>query len=493
MSRSLCACVLLVCASFAHAGNEPGKDVKGRGGARARMPVTTSSGLARLRFEKAMQYSEEIRMPEALEALRAAVKADKNFAQAYIMISAFSHDPVEQQAARDHAQKLAPRVTRAERLLIRWLAGAQEDNYVPAIAAMNDLLGTYPGDHRLACLAGGWLVKQEQYQPAIPVLERAVGLDPDYAAAWNELGYAYAFSGDFEKGFKAMERYVALQPEEPNPHDSYGEILRLAGKFDAALEQYQTSIRLDPNFGSELGVADTYALMGKEQEARDEYERAIVFVSGQSEKLEYELQSAMTWIRENNRKQADRSLREVTKHAHAAGLACLEAEAHRVQAMYEPDYKAAIKHVEAGLDALEKDRHQVSPSDRIEEQARLLRVHAMRAADAQDIEGSANAVQQLEGMAQRSRSRVVQLSYHVALGASLLAEHKYSEAISHLEEDADDPVSLRLLWRAHNGGGQTDKANAVALRLAGLNVPTVEQALVVPQFRASVEGRDGQP
>ena len=54
-------------------------------------------------------------------------------------------------------------------------------------------------------------------------------------------------------------------PIEPNPHDSYGEILRMDGKFDAALEQYRISVRMDPNFGSELGIADTLALMGKGQ------------------------------------------------------------------------------------------------------------------------------------------------------------------------------------------------------------------------------------
>ena len=66
----------------------------------------------------------------------------------------------------------------------------------------------------------------------------------------------------------------------------------MAGKFDAALEQYRISIRIDPNFGSELGVADTYALMGKEQEAREEYDRAIVFANSEGDRVQYELQAA---------------------------------------------------------------------------------------------------------------------------------------------------------------------------------------------------------
>jgi tetratricopeptide (TPR) repeat protein len=487
-----CACLLVLCASMGWAGSKPNTP-SARKNVSSRLPVTTSSALARVRFEKAMRHTEEMRMAEALQGLRSAVKVDPGFAQAYILISNFSHDPVEQQAARTRAKQLAPRVRRPEQLLIRWLAGAQEDNYVPAIAAMNDLLEQFPRDQRLAFLAGGWLVKQQQYKQGEMVLERAVTLDPNYPAALNELGYAYAFSGDFEKACAAMERYIALQPDQPNPHDSYGEILRLSGKFDAALEQYRMSIRMDPNFGSELGVADTYALMGKEEEARDEYARAVVFAPGESEKVEYELQSALTWIRENNRKQAERALREVVKHAHATGLARLEAEAHRVLAMYEPDYKAAMKHLQAAQSAIDDEHHNLSRSDRNEELARLLRVRATRSAEAQAMEAASSAVQQLESMAGSSHSRVIQFSYHGALGAVLLAQQKYPEAISHLEEDDDDPLSLQLLWRAYSSRGEAARAGAVATRLAGLNVPTVEQALVVPQFRASLVSQGGQP
>ncbi|HKS72159.1 MAG TPA: tetratricopeptide repeat protein [Terriglobales bacterium] len=458
----------------------------------SRMPLTTSSAVARKRFEKGMQALEYLRRAEAVDDFRSAVKADPNFAQALILISHLSHDPAEQQSTLLRAKGLAPKVSSSEQTLIQWLSGVQEDNYVPAIAAMNDLLARYPQDRRLLFLAGRWLIHQERYQQGIVILERAVALDPNYPAALNELGYAYAYSGDFDKGIAAMERYVALEPDQPNPHDSYGEILRLAGHFDAALEQYRTSIRVDPNFGSELGVADTYAVMGKEPEAREEYERAIVFTNTESDRVEYELQSATTWIRDNNRKQAERALKDVGHHAHAAGLAVLEAETHRILAMYEPDYKAAIKQLQVAQAALE-EAHQVSKTDRNDETARILEVRTARAADAQDFDTGAAALKQLEDMAQASRSQVVQLSYHAAAGAELLAQGKADEAIPHLQEDSSNPESMRLLWKAYSSTGATADASALAAKLASLNVPTVEQALVVPQFRASLVSQAGQP
>jgi tetratricopeptide (TPR) repeat protein len=492
MLRRWCVYLLVFSSLAAWAGASSNLAQPGQKNASAKLPVTTSSAQARNSFEKAMREFEQYRIPDTLQDLRAATKADPNFAQAFILLSRMSQDPAEQAAARKRAKELAPRVSPSEQLLIRWVADAQENNYLPAISAMNDLLQKYPRDQRLAYMAGDWLMQQQRYEQAVVVLERAIALFPDYAAALNDLAYGYADTGNFEKAFATMDRYVAVDPDQPNPHDSYGEILRMAGKLDAALEQYRMSIRIDPDFGSELGVADTYALMGKELEAREEYDRAIVFAPSNSDKVQRELQSAVTWIRENNRKQAERALSDVARHAHSAGLARLEAEAHRILGMYEPDSKVAMKHLQAAQEVLQED-HVISTSDRDEEQARILRTRATRLVEMQDIDSASKAVKQLETMAGTSRSQVIQLCYHGAAGAVLVAQGKFAEAIPHLEEGTGDPESMRLLWRAYNSTGATSEAQAVASKLAALNLPTVEQALVVPQFRVSLISRAEQP
>ena len=422
MRRAQTSCLLLVLslslafgAWFATAAPLPRR-------ASSRLPVTTTSAVAKRQFEMAMQNMEEIRHAEALQNLRAAVKSDPQFAQAYMLIAHLTHDPEEQRVNRAAAQRFAARASAPERLLITWLAKAQEGNYVPAIAAMNDVLSEFPQDQRLAFLVGAWLVNQQRYSQAVMVLERAVTLNPDYPAAWNELAYAYAFSGNFAKAFEAMDRYVALQPEQPNPHDSYGEILRMAGKFEGALQEYRTSIRLDPGFGSEVGVADTYAVMGKEQEARDEYERAVVFVNSEHDKVQYELQSAITWIREDNHREAEHALREVSKRAHKGGFARLEAEAYRVRAMCDVDYKGALKSLQAAQQVLEE--HWLSRSDHDDELALILQAKAVRSAAEGDTSTSALAVAELESMAENSRSQTIQLSWHGAAGALLAAETK---------------------------------------------------------------------
>jgi len=460
--------------------------------AKGKLPVTTSSRAARQHFEKAMENLEYVRRDDALGELRKAVAADPNFTQALILISHLSPDPEEQHRMRVRAQESIAHVSPGEKLMVRWLAGVQEERYVPAIAAMNDLLAKYPQDQRLAFLAGRWLLFQERYDQAMVVLERAITLAPNYPAALNELAYAYAYDGNFEKAFPLMEKYVALEPDQPNPHDSYGELLRLDGKFDAALEQYRASIRIDPDFGSELGVADTYALMGKEEDAREEYERAIVFATSESDKVAYELQSAVTWIREGNHKQAEKALHEVGRHAHNSGLGTLEAECYRVWALYEPDYKQAVKHFKAAEDSL-NEGHAMSRSDRDEEQARILLAEAIRSSEARDSNLASASVKKLETMAAASHSQVVQRSYHGAEGALLVAQAKYADAIPHLEEDLSDPLSMRLLWKSYDETGAASQAATLATKISLLEVPTAEQALVVPQFRASLVSQAMRP
>jgi Tfp pilus assembly protein PilF len=43
--------------------------------------------------------------------------------------------------------------------------------------------------------------------------QRAVELDPTYAAAWNNLAIAYEHEGDFEQARQAYEKAVSLDPK----------------------------------------------------------------------------------------------------------------------------------------------------------------------------------------------------------------------------------------------------------------------------------------
>ena len=452
------------------------------------MPVTTSSAKARELYQKGMADYENLYLERANEEWRAAVKADPNFALAQAWIAFNSRDPREAGAARAKAKALMSRITPGERLMVKWITNVQENDFIKGIAAMNDMMAMYPRDKRVLYLAGNWLVFENSWDQAEKIFERALAIDKDYPAALNDLGYACAHNREYDKAFAIMDRYVAVLSKEPNPQDSYAELLRMAGHFDKALEHYRASLKIDPNFvSSQAGLGDTYALMGNEPQARSEYEKAIQAAHNEADRLDYSLQEAATWVRENKFAEATKAYFAVAEKAHAQGLNLQEAQAHRMIGMYEPDPATALKHMQAADEVLDH-ASTLAQSEREEERARILRYRVMRATQSRDQDTADKSLNVLETMANNSRSMVIHSAYHGAAGALLIAREKFADAIPHLEEDLDNPFSLELLCQAYAKTGAHDQEHETRAKLLGTNVATLEQALVVPAARAKSTG-----
>jgi len=448
------------------------------------LPLTTQSPLARDLFERAMVDYENMHIERALVGWRAAVKADPDLAVSYTMIAMNCLDPQEARRAREHANLLSAKTSPGERLLISWISNVQQGNFIQGIAAMNDLLAMYPKDKRLHYVAGNWLMYVQGYDQSQRLLEKALSIDKNYPPALNDLAYVYAHQRQFDRVFEAMDRYVALLPNEPNPQDSYGELSRMAGNFEAALEHYRAALKIDPQFVySQLGLADTYALMGNYEQARTEYDKAIAGAENPADRLEYRMQRATTWVRDARLAEADKEFSRIADDAHASNLDFQEAEAHRRMGEYRADDALALKQLESAEQALGHNES-IAQSDREQELSRILRFRAVRAQRANEIPVSQRALAQLESLASKTRDGVVQASWHAARGALLMQEGKYPEAIAHLAEDQDDPYSLGLLSQAYAEQGDTGRRHEVEIRLRGLNVPTIEHALVVPAARA---------
>jgi tetratricopeptide (TPR) repeat protein len=449
------------------------------------MPVTTSSPKSRELFGRALTDYENLYLERANIGWRAAVQADPNFALAYVFIAYNSSDSAEAKAAQEKAKLLAAKASPGERLLIQWITSVRENNFIAGISAMNDMLEMFPKDKHLAYLAGSWMMGQNSYEQAQKTLQGALAIDKNYPPALNDLAYCYAQSREYPKAFEVMERYVAALPTLPNPQDSYAEILRMSGNFNAALEHYRAALKIDPWFDySQLGLADTYALMGNQVQARAEYDKAIQNAYTAADRVAYALQTATTWVRENNFAEADKAFAAVAEKAHALGFDLTEAQAHRMVSLYQTDDAEALKHLASAEEALNHPTASISQSDREDERARVLRYRAVRADHAGNHELAAQTLQQLEALAGSTRSAVVQSSYHGAAGTLLMSQQKIQEAIVHLEEDEDNPYSLELLSRAYSITGAADKRHEIEVRLRASNAPTMEQALVVPAVRS---------
>jgi tetratricopeptide (TPR) repeat protein len=448
------------------------------------LPITTSSPKARELYEKGMADYENLYLERANDDWRAAVKADPNLAEAWAWIAFNSGNPKEVSEARAKAKALMPKLTAGERLMISWIVNVQEGDYIAGISAMNDMLEMYPRDKHLLYLAGNWLMAENGNDQAERMMQKALKIDKDFPAALNDLAYVDARNQQFAKAFAAMERYIVLLPREPNPHDSYGELLRMAGDYERSLKEYRLALQLDPDFvTSQLGLGDTYALMGDQEKARVEYDKAIRFAHNEADRLTYSMQRAMTWVRDGKFAEADKDFEEIAAMASAKEQDLQAAQALRHMAEYQSDDNHALKQLASGEDALHH-RSTISPLDRDEELSRILRNRVVRAAHAGNATLAEKSLTELEALATGSRNRVIQSSYHGAAGTLLMDQKKYEDAIAHLEEDQDNPFTLELLVQAYYQAGQTEKLHETEAKLRGTNVPTMEQALVVPAARS---------
>jgi tetratricopeptide (TPR) repeat protein len=446
------------------------------------MPVTTSSAEARALYEKGMQDYENLYLERCNDDWRAAVKADPNLALAWAWIAFNSSDPKEVSAAREKAKALAPKLTPGEQLMIEWIAKVQEGDFIGGISAMNDMLEMYPKDKHLLFLAGNWLVGEKGNDQAQRLFEKALAIDKNFPAALNDLAYVDARNRRFDKALAAMDRYVALLPKEPNPQDSYGELLRMAGNFEGSLQHYRAALKIDPDFvSSQVGLGDTYALMGNQEQARIEYDKAIRYAHNEADRLAYSMQKAMTWVRESKFDEADKSFQEIAETAQAKEQDLQEAQAYRHLAEYQADDNVALKYLQSAEESL--GQRTISQGDKDDELSRILRNRTVRAAHAGNAALADQSLKQLESMAAGSRNGVIQRSYNGAAGTLLMDQKKFDEAITYLEEDQDNPITMELLVQAYYQTNQSDKLAQAEAKLRGTNVPTMEQALVVPAAR----------
>jgi tetratricopeptide (TPR) repeat protein len=453
-------------------------------GATTTLPVTTTSAKARALYEKGMADYENLYLERCNDEWRAAVKEDPNLALAWAWIAFNSGNPQEVSVARANAKALVPKLTAGEQLMVGWIAKVQEGNFIEGISLMNDLLEMYPRDKHLLYLAGNWLMLENGDEQAQRIMEKALAIDKNFPAALNDLAYLYARNRRFDKAFPAMDRYVALLPTEPNPHDSYGELLRMAGDFEGSLLHYRAALKIDPDFvTSQVGLGDTYALMGNQEQARAEYDKAIRYAHNEADRQTYAMQRAMTWVRDGKYADADREFLEIAQTSHAKEQDLQEAQAYRHMAEYQTDDNLALKDLKLAEEALHH-LSTISPSDRDEELSHVLRNRVVRAANSGNQALADQSLQQLEALANVGRNRVVQSSWQGAVGSLLMAQKKYDDAVAHLEEDQDNPFTMELQVQAYYQTMQTDKLHEMEGKLRGTNVPTMEQALVVPAMRA---------
>ena len=114
----------------------------------------------------------------------------------------------------------------------------------------------------------GLHLEQSDPKAAQAAYERAVAIEPDYCAAWINLGRLLHERHDEKKAEVVYQRAIQECGADPVLMFNFGVLLEDLGKIDAAIEAYQSAIAEDPNFAdSHFNLARLYEVQGKQQHA----------------------------------------------------------------------------------------------------------------------------------------------------------------------------------------------------------------------------------
>jgi tetratricopeptide (TPR) repeat protein len=439
--------------------------------------VSSKSADARKLVEVALDQYENVWLDRSVESARQAAEKDPQFALAYAVWSFAARRTQPDFEALRKAETLAANAPADEKLLVQFLTAVQKDDMLPAIVAMNELLSRFPNDSHALYLTAEWVYFQQDYDRSVQMLERLIQQDANFAPAFNMLGYARVEANhpDPAKALAYLKKYAELQPHHANPEDSLGEVSRYAGNDQSSLLHYRAALQITPTFiTSQIGLGDTYTLMGDYAPARSEYAKAAAMANNDRDRLHIEFQKALVFFWEGRASQGLRALNDVAQKARIAKEPYSLFEAQEAQALLGATSRerlAKLAEMEAFFSAPVEN---MSDGDRNPTLAAIWRDEVREDAQQNKLEDAQVAVRKLEQLAAKSRDLIVQDCYESARGYVFFAQKKFQDAADQLSADPHSPISVKWLAVAREKAGDFKGTDAAKLHFKYLRAPTAE-------------------
>lgn len=118
-----------------------------------------------------------------------------------------------------------------------------------AIESSNRLLELVPKDTFALKQRGHLYIIKENWGKAILDLNSAIQNGAKSADLFNDLGYSYQESGDYENAFKFYEKASQINSTYLHPINNYCLLKLKLGNYDEALEYIEKCISIKPDFG----------------------------------------------------------------------------------------------------------------------------------------------------------------------------------------------------------------------------------------------------
>lgn len=257
------------------------------------LEVTSTSAEAVELFWAGLEDALNITPLRMSERMEEALALDPEFGLARVVNARYSLDmPRDERQAeieRGLASLVASEASTGEFLM----ALAWRDQMRGEVATSRKLFAAvrdlYPDDPTPAHLYTLMTQRPEGINVAIVEFEALTAAFPDFAPAYNILGYQLWQTGNRAGAVQAISKYLELLPDHPNANDSYAEIMQWAGRYDEAIEYYNRANEIYPIWAWSVGLAEVHQLMGEGQRAREHLAVALETAPTDGQRIAYQL------------------------------------------------------------------------------------------------------------------------------------------------------------------------------------------------------------
>ncbi len=447
-----------------------------------KVPVTTSSGEARGLYDAGLALADNLHFVEANSIFAQAVEADPGFAMGYLRLAQTSQTAAAFFKAVRMAEGNAANATEGEQLYIRALIAVAENDQAAQLNATTSLLKMYPKDERTHVQLANYHNGLQNFPEAAKHYEHATSINPNFAVAWNSLGYARRSNGDLEGAKEAFARYIELIPNEANPYDSYAELLMEMGEYDESIANYRKALEFDANFPSAYaGISINESLKGNAEAAQSATHEMLAAARTDGQKRAAKFQSVTAYLFAGNVEAALAIAEEIYAMAKAEGnraaMGGISEYMGDIMAV-SGDGASALEHYETALE----NRREANINDANKAQA--ARTHLFKAAIAAMVDGDnetfASRAAEYTAAAEANGTAFERRRIHELAGylASVDGDNETSAA-ELAQANQLDPIVLYWQAMANKSIGNDDLAANLASQAAHRNTLSAN----LPLFR----------
>lgn len=126
-----------------------------------------------------------------------------------------------------------------------------EKDFEKALPIFKDLFDKYPNNSIFGLALAKCYWKLEKYELAKNQFQLMFDKFSNHKKVvlyLNNYGYLLLEQGYYDEAIEIFKRQVELFPKDANSYDSLGDGYRKAGKIKLAIEQYEKSLKVEPNF-----------------------------------------------------------------------------------------------------------------------------------------------------------------------------------------------------------------------------------------------------